>query len=621
MAQVDRINGLVGTLGMKAPCRVATTANITLSGEQTIDGVAVVAGDRVLVKNQTESSQNGIYDCSTTAWTRAADFDGPRDVLQGTQVPIALGSTLAGSTWRVTSANPVTIGTSNITFVVATTAADVANAAASAAAALVSETNAATSETNAATSETNAATSETNAATSETNAATSETNAAASELSAAASAASAAAIAGAFVGTSTTSVAIGTGSKSFTTQTGEQYTAGVWMSAVSASSPTNWMFGQVTSYSGNTLILDIQAISGSGSYADWNLSLTGARGPAGNGVIDQAVGFLLTGGTAPKTLTVDDSVSTSDLAKLSGATYTGGINEARGSVAMHATTMNIWAQPNIMDGTGSPVTITAIANAPQAGARRVLYPPTGTIITNGATFAVDGSANYTTASGDKLEFEAITTSTYKVHITKKNGSAITSSTAFSIVQFTTSGTWTKSTGLKYVKVTVVAGGGGGGGGVAGVVGGRGGAGGGASIKYIAAATLGSTETVTVGTGGAGAAPSGTGTNGGTSSFGAHCSATGGNGGPRGDVTSAVAGGTGSSGTINLSGQNGGIYHGNTSAGGIGGCSPIFSGGGVPGSIGAGENAKSNSGGGGGGGANGYSGGNGADGICIVEEFY
>lgn len=112
------------------------------------------------------------------------------------------------------------------------------------------------------------------------------------------------------------------------------------------------------------------------------------------------------------------------LLALSGGSMTGGLNEDRGSVAMHATTMDLWAQPNLIDGTGSAVTVTAIANAPQAGARRVLYPITGTIITNGATFAVDGAANYTTAAGDALEFEAVTVSTYKVHITKKDGTAV-----------------------------------------------------------------------------------------------------------------------------------------------------------------------------------------------------
>ena len=60
--------------------RIATTANITLSGTQTIDGVAVVAGDRVLVKNQTNAAQNGIYVVSAGAWTRATDFDSSTDI-------------------------------------------------------------------------------------------------------------------------------------------------------------------------------------------------------------------------------------------------------------------------------------------------------------------------------------------------------------------------------------------------------------------------------------------------------------------------------------------------------------------------------------------------------------
>lgn len=97
----------------------------------------------------------------------------------------------------------------------------------------------------------------------------------------------------------------------------------------------------------------------------------------------------------------------------------GALNTARGSIAMHATTMDIWAQPNIIDGTGSAVTITAIANAPQAGATRLLYPITGTIITHGATFVVEGGQSYTALAGDGLIFEAVTTSTYKVWIQRK----------------------------------------------------------------------------------------------------------------------------------------------------------------------------------------------------------
>lgn len=51
--QIDRTDGLSSSVAIKGPCRVATTANVTLSGEQTIDGVAVVTDDRVLVKDQT----------------------------------------------------------------------------------------------------------------------------------------------------------------------------------------------------------------------------------------------------------------------------------------------------------------------------------------------------------------------------------------------------------------------------------------------------------------------------------------------------------------------------------------------------------------------------------------
>ena len=58
-------------ISWKAPAKAATTVNITLSGPQTIDTVSVVAGDTVLVKDQTNSAQNGIYTVQTGAWTYA----------------------------------------------------------------------------------------------------------------------------------------------------------------------------------------------------------------------------------------------------------------------------------------------------------------------------------------------------------------------------------------------------------------------------------------------------------------------------------------------------------------------------------------------------------------------
>lgn len=103
---VERIRGITDGKAIKAPCRVGTTANITLSGEQTIDGVAVVDGNRVLVKDQTTTSENGIYTASTGTWSRAYDFNGDGDITQGTRVFINAGSTLAGTEWYVATASP-----------------------------------------------------------------------------------------------------------------------------------------------------------------------------------------------------------------------------------------------------------------------------------------------------------------------------------------------------------------------------------------------------------------------------------------------------------------------------------------------------------------------------------
>lgn len=111
----DRRQGTYGSAAFKVPCRVPTTANITLSGEQTIDGVAVVTDDRVLVKDQTTGSQNGIYVCDTGTWSRARDFDGTNDCVQGTFVAVTSGTTYADSIFRLTTSSPV-IGTSSLTF-------------------------------------------------------------------------------------------------------------------------------------------------------------------------------------------------------------------------------------------------------------------------------------------------------------------------------------------------------------------------------------------------------------------------------------------------------------------------------------------------------------------------
>jgi hypothetical protein len=112
--QTDRIDGLSTSVAVKAPVKAATTGNITLSGEQTIDGVAVVANDRVLVKNQTTATENGIYCVSADAWVRTKDFNGNRDVVQGTLIFVT-GGTNEGY-HQVTNSGTITIGTTELTF-------------------------------------------------------------------------------------------------------------------------------------------------------------------------------------------------------------------------------------------------------------------------------------------------------------------------------------------------------------------------------------------------------------------------------------------------------------------------------------------------------------------------
>lgn len=151
MTSTSRL-GTSPAFGIKKPVVAATTANITLSGEQTIDGVAVVAGNRVLVKDQTDNTENGIYDCASGAWSRAADFNDQNDVANGTMVLDAND----GVVYQCSFSGTYTAGTTALTWASADSAL-AAGAAASAAAASASASAAATSETNAATSETNAA--------------------------------------------------------------------------------------------------------------------------------------------------------------------------------------------------------------------------------------------------------------------------------------------------------------------------------------------------------------------------------------------------------------------------------------------------------------------------------
>jgi hypothetical protein len=110
-----QLDAAVLGLKWKEPVRAATTGNITLSGLQTIDGVAVAANDRVLVKNQSTASGNGVYLAQSGAWTRSADFDASAELL-GASVFVSEGTTQGNQQWQLTTDAPLVVGTTALSF-------------------------------------------------------------------------------------------------------------------------------------------------------------------------------------------------------------------------------------------------------------------------------------------------------------------------------------------------------------------------------------------------------------------------------------------------------------------------------------------------------------------------
>lgn len=112
--------GIDPTQDWKQSCRAATTANITiataLNSADVIDGVTLADGDRVLVKDQTTGSENGIYVVGASP-ARASDADTAGDITASAIIPVSEGTTQADTTWRLTTNNPITIGTTALVFV------------------------------------------------------------------------------------------------------------------------------------------------------------------------------------------------------------------------------------------------------------------------------------------------------------------------------------------------------------------------------------------------------------------------------------------------------------------------------------------------------------------------
>jgi hypothetical protein len=117
LARKSYVDNLIDGIRWKAPVEAASTANLTLSGEQTVDGVVLTAGDRILVKDQTTDTENGIYEVAVGSWTRTSDADNsPSEEILKAAVFVIAGSVNANKGFVNTNTSAITIGVTAITF-------------------------------------------------------------------------------------------------------------------------------------------------------------------------------------------------------------------------------------------------------------------------------------------------------------------------------------------------------------------------------------------------------------------------------------------------------------------------------------------------------------------------
>lgn len=113
---LQQLQAAIRGLDWKQSVRAATTTNITLSGTQTVDGVSLAVGDRVLVKDQTTASGNGLYAVASGAWARTVDADESTEVTSALAVTVESGTVNGDKVFILATDGAITIGTTALTF-------------------------------------------------------------------------------------------------------------------------------------------------------------------------------------------------------------------------------------------------------------------------------------------------------------------------------------------------------------------------------------------------------------------------------------------------------------------------------------------------------------------------
>lgn len=145
-----------------------------------------------------------------------------------------------------------------------------------------------------------------------------------------------------FRATSTSSVTVGTGTKTFIIQPGKDFAAGSFVLATSDGDPANYMLGQISAYAGTALTIDVadSGVGGVGTHSDWTLrasSPTGAQGPAGPGYAAQS-STSATIGTGSKSFVVQAGLAYSAGARVRASSSANGANYMEGLVASYSGT-------------------------------------------------------------------------------------------------------------------------------------------------------------------------------------------------------------------------------------------------------------------------------------------